>query len=79
VTVADPYRYLEDPEAEETKQWVAAQNTLSSSVLGECPKVDAFKTRLGTLYDYERFSCPFRRGEGQLKFFHHNTGTCFVM
>ena len=32
-TVADPYRWLEDTDAPETRQWIAAQNRLTKSFL----------------------------------------------
>lgn len=35
ITVADPYRWLEDPEAEQTKSYVDAQNALASTYLNK--------------------------------------------
>ncbi len=40
ITVADPYRWLEDPNAEETAQWVEAQNKVTFDYLNQLPGRD---------------------------------------
>ena len=45
ITVADPYRWLEDPEAEETKAYVDAQNALSTTYLSIFEGREKFKAR----------------------------------
>jgi len=46
VEVTDPYRWLEDQEAPETRAWIAAQNAYTDSVLSELPGVAGLKQRL---------------------------------
>ncbi len=63
VRVADPYRWLEDPDAPETRQWVAAENALSASYLSAIPARAAIRDRLASLYRYARYAAPFRAGD----------------
>jgi prolyl oligopeptidase len=60
--VADPYRWLEDDTSAETAAWVRAQNAVTFAYLEQIPFRAALKARLETLYDYERFTAPTRRG-----------------
>ncbi|RUR76732.1 prolyl oligopeptidase family protein [Chlorogloeopsis fritschii PCC 9212] len=61
--VADPYRWLEDPDSEETKAWVEAQNKVTFGYLEEIPAREKIKQRLTKLWDYEKYSVPFKEGE----------------
>ncbi|MEM6254796.1 MAG: prolyl oligopeptidase family serine peptidase [Cyanobacteria bacterium P01_D01_bin.156] len=60
--VADPYRWLEDPNSDETKAWVQAQNEVTFDYLRQLPTVEPIKQRLTELWNYERYSVPFKRG-----------------
>jgi prolyl oligopeptidase len=40
--VADPYRYLEDPDSAETKQFVEEQNKLTMPYIRACGRCQAF-------------------------------------
>ncbi|TVQ08591.1 MAG: S9 family peptidase [Balneolaceae bacterium] len=60
--VADPYRWLEDPNAEDTKAWVRAQNDVTFPYLKSLPGRDRIESRLTTLWDYPRYSTPSKRG-----------------
>jgi prolyl oligopeptidase len=62
VKVPDPYRWLEDLDSAETREWTAAENRLTDSVLGAFPGKDALRARLTELYRYARFGVPLRRG-----------------
>ncbi len=70
--VADPYRWLEDDTSEETANWVKAQNKVTFDYLGTIPYRDAIKERLTALWNYEKFSAPFKRGD--YTYFYKNDG-----
>ena len=60
--VPDPYRWLEDGDAPETRSWVAAQNELTESWLASVPAREEIRSRLTRWWDYPRFGVPFERG-----------------
>jgi prolyl oligopeptidase len=70
--VADPYRWLEDPDSEETKAWVEEQNQITFSYLGEIPVREQIKQRLTQLWNYEKYGSPFK--EGDRYFYFKNDG-----
>ncbi len=61
--VADPYRWLEDDNSAQTKEWVDAENELSSRYLAGLPARDAIRARLETLLNYPKYSSPNRTGD----------------
>ncbi len=70
--VPDPYRWLEDPDSEETKSWVKAQNKVTSSYLEAIPQRESINERITELWDYERFGRPHKKGNRY--FYSHNDG-----
>lgn len=62
IVVEDPYRWLEDDNSEETKDWVKTQNELTFKYLNELPYRDTIKNRLTQLWDYPKSGAPFFRG-----------------
>jgi prolyl oligopeptidase len=72
VAVADPYRWLEDDNAAETKAWVEAQNKVTSAYLAAIPQREAIHQRMTQLWNYERYGIPFKRG--QRYFYTRNDG-----
>ncbi|SDG96167.1 prolyl oligopeptidase family serine peptidase [Psychroflexus sediminis] len=61
--VRDPYRWLEDDRSDETEEWVKAQNALTFSYLEDIPYRDSLKQRLTKVWNYEKISAPFKRGD----------------
>ncbi|MFA5939588.1 MAG: prolyl oligopeptidase family serine peptidase [Sinimarinibacterium sp.] len=53
--VADPYRWLEDVDAPDTRAWVEAQNGLSLPLLAQLPDREPIRQRLTELWNYERY------------------------
>lgn len=72
VKVADPYRWLEDPNAEETQRWVKAQNEVTFGYLNQLPGREKLNGRLTELWNYERYGTPFKRGNRY--FYYKNDG-----
>src|SRR5687767_4744643 len=70
--VPDPYRWLEDDHAADTKAWVEAQNKVTFAYLESIPQRDPIKKRLTELWNYERYGIPFK--EGGRYFFNKNDG-----
>jgi prolyl oligopeptidase len=70
--VADPYRWLEDDNAAEVKAWVGEQNRVTFGYLEGIACRPAIAKRLEELYNYPRYSAPFRVGE--YYFFAKNDG-----
>ncbi|NER81733.1 MAG: S9 family peptidase [Leptolyngbya sp. SIO1D8] len=72
VDVADPYRWLEDPQSDESRTWIEAQNELTFNYLEKLSGRESLQKRLTELWNYERYGAPFRRGKRW--FFYKNNG-----
>lgn len=72
VKIADPYRWLENPDTAETQAWVEAQNQVTFAYLNQIPARDKIKQRLTQLWDYEKYGIPFK--EGDRYFYYKNDG-----
>ena len=62
VKVAVPYRWLEDDvrDSKEVAEWVEAQNKFTEAYLQSIPEREAIKKRLTELWNYEKYSAPFK-------------------
>jgi len=70
--VADPYRWLEETDSPETKEWIDKENKVTSDYLSRIPFRDKIKQRLTEIWDYPKYSAPFKAGE--YYFFYKNDG-----
>ncbi|WP_414562374.1 MULTISPECIES: prolyl oligopeptidase family serine peptidase [unclassified Anabaena] len=66
--VTDPYRWLENPDSEETRSWIEAQNKVTFDYLNEISVRKEIKQRLTKLWDYEKYGIPFREGNNYFYF-----------
>lgn len=72
VEVVDNYRWLEDDRSEETAQWVEEQNKVTFGFLNQIPLREQLKNRLEKVWNYEKLSAPFKRGD--YTYFYKNDG-----
>jgi len=70
--VADPYRWLEDDQSAETKDWVIRENEVTNDYLAKIPYRAKIKKRLAQLWNYEKYSAPFT--EGDYTYYYKNDG-----
>lgn len=70
--VDDPYRMLENDTIPYTKNWVKDQNNAFYDYISKVPYRDAIKKRLTELWNYEKYSAPFK--EGEYTYFYKNDG-----
>jgi prolyl oligopeptidase len=72
VEVVDNYRWLEDDLSEETAQWVTQQNEVTFDFLNQISIKNALTERLTEIWNYEKLSAPFKRGD--YTYFYKNDG-----
>ncbi len=63
IRVPDPYRWLEDIDSEQTRAWVEAENEVTFSYLEGIESRTAIRERLTTLWNFERYGVPRKRGQ----------------
>ena len=61
--VEDPYRWLEQVDDTQTRQWITAENALAQPYLEGIPARETIKKRLTELWNHERYSLPVHRGD----------------
>ena len=71
-TVVDPYRWLENDTAENTKDWVKAENEVTFGYLDKIPFRSSIQKRLENLWNYDSYSAPTK--EGDYTYFYKKSG-----
>lgn len=72
VEVNDEYRWLEDDLSTEAAEWVKSQNQVTFDYLNQIPFRKDLKTRMEKLWNYEKVSAPFKRGN--FTYYYKNDG-----
>jgi prolyl oligopeptidase len=62
VEIVDPYRWLEDQDSQETKNWVAAENAYAHSLLDGLPMRERAQKRLMEMYHHDSMGTPVEEG-----------------
>ncbi len=70
--VKDPYRWLENDTSEETAAWVREENEVTRNYLEQIPFRSAIRQRYEELFNYEKYSTPFKKGD--YTYYYLNTG-----
>ena len=70
--VEDPYRWMEDDNTEEIKDWVKRENEVTFSYLDKISFRDKIRTRLSEIWNYPKYTAPFKVGDYYM--FYKNDG-----
>lgn len=70
--VADPFRWLEDDNSQETSTWVNLQNKCTNDYLAQIPYRQQIHDKITTLVNFPKESTPIRKGNRY--FFFKNDG-----
>src|SRR5436190_17133600 len=62
VEIADSYRWLEDQNSPETRDWITRQNEYSHGIFSKIPGRDDLKKRFSELYNIDAVGEPTERG-----------------
>lgn len=60
--IADPYRWLEDTDSPQTREWIERQNSLTFSFLEKIPAREKIRERLRELWDFPKSYAPRKAG-----------------
>lgn len=70
--VNDPYNWLENDTAAEVTTWVGQQNKVTQDYISQIPFRNKIKQRLTEIWDFPKYSSPFK--EGDYYYFFKNDG-----
>jgi len=72
VKINDPYQWLENDTAADVNAWVDEQNKFTQDYFSQIPFRDKIKSRLTEIWNYPKYSSPFK--EGDYYYFFKNDG-----
>ena len=61
--IQDPYRWLENDNSDETKDWVQKENRVTFEYLEKIPYREKIKERLTALWNFPRQTAQFKKGK----------------
>ncbi len=61
VEITDPYRWLEDQDSPETRDWIERQNAYTDEVIASRPETSLFTARLTELMNNDKIGTPIYR------------------
>ena len=70
--ISEFYRWLEDDNSDETIDWVKRQNEVTFDYLSKIPFRENIRKRLEQVWNYEKYSSPFK--EGGVYYYFKNDG-----
>ncbi|KAH8298320.1 hypothetical protein KR018_003556, partial [Drosophila ironensis] len=70
--IRDAYRWMEDPDSDETQSFVKEQNNFSKPFLEKSKEWEKIHKKLEKFWNYPKYSCPSRHGD--FYYFYKNTG-----
>ncbi len=70
--ISDPFRWLEDDRAEDTKEWVQREVAFTNQYLSTIPFREDLKKQLFEKWNYEKIGAPFQ--EGDYIYYYKNDG-----
>ena len=72
IKIDDPYHWLEDDHSPETKDWVTAQNGLTSAYLDSITWRDSLHAKMARYWNFTRYETPFHSGSNYM--YYRNDG-----
>lgn len=70
--IGDPYRWLEDDQSADTKEWVRREVDFTNGYLSKIPFREEIRNQLRAIWNYEKIGAPFK--EGDYTYFYKNDG-----
>jgi len=70
--VRDDYQWMENLESPEVKAWIGKEDKVTNDYLSKIPYRDKIRDRLTSLWNYAKYSAPYKKGE--YYYFYKNEG-----